>query len=129
MISTDMNLEYIRDAVHRNIEEDSAVHTDDSPLYDGVGGLFYRHDSINHTRGQYRRGNVTTNGIESVFAVLKRGILGVFHKVSVKHLGRYVDEFAFRLNEGNVKIHTLDRLDSFVDGMADKRLTYAGLIA
>jgi hypothetical protein len=41
----------------------------------------------------------------------------------------YVDEFTFRLNEGNVKIHTLDRLDSFVDGMADKRLTYAGLIA
>jgi hypothetical protein len=128
MISTDMNLEYIRDAVHRNIEEDSAVHTDESALYDGIGGLFYRHDSINHTRGQYRRGNVTTNGIESVFAVLKRGILGVFHKVSVKHLGRYVDEFAFRLNEGNVKIHTLDRLDSFVDGMAGKRLTYAGLI-
>ncbi len=128
MIGTDMNLEYVRDAVHRNIEEDSAVHTDESALYDGIGGLFYRHDSINHTRGQYRRGNVTTNGIESVFAVLKRGILGVFHKVSVKHLPRYVDEFAFRLNEGNVKIHTLDRLDSFVDGMAGKRLTYQGLI-
>ena len=63
-----------------------------------------------------------------MLAVLKRGILGVFHKVSVKHLGRYVDEFAFRLNEGNVKIHTLDRLDSFVDGTADKRLTYKRLI-
>jgi hypothetical protein len=55
--------------------------------------------------------------------------MGVYHKVSVKHLGRYVDEFTFRLNEGNVKIHTLDRLDSFVDGMADKRLTYARLTA
>jgi len=129
MIDTDVTLELVRDAVHRNVEEDSTIHTDESMVYDGIGGLFYRHDSINHTRGQYRRGNVTTNGIESVFAVLKRGILGVFHKVSVKHLGRYVDEFAFRLNEGNVKIHTLDRLDSFVDGMADKRLTYAGLIA
>ena len=45
-----------------------------------------------------------------------------------KHLGRYVDEFTFRLNEGNVKVHTLDRLDSFVDGVVGKRLTYAGLI-
>jgi hypothetical protein len=48
--------------------------------------------------------------------------------VSPKHLGRYVDEFAFRLNEGNIKNHTLTRLDSFVDGVAGKRLTYKGLI-
>jgi len=65
---------------------------------------------------------------ESVWAVLKRGLMGVYHHASPKHLPRYVDEFTFRLNEGNVKIHTLDRLDSFVDGMADKRLTYARLI-
>ena len=50
---------------------------------------------------------MTTNGIESVFAVLKRGIHGVYHHTSPKHLARYVDEFAFRLNEGNVKSHTL----------------------
>ena len=51
---------------------------------------------------------MTTNGIESVFAVLKRGLIGVYHHASAKHLDRYVDEFAFRLNEGNVKNHTLD---------------------
>ena len=45
--------------------------------------------------------------MESVFAVLKRGIIGVYHHTSPKHLDRYVDEFAFRLNEGNVKNHTL----------------------
>jgi ISXO2-like transposase domain len=71
---------------------------------------------------------VTTNGIESVFAVLKRGLIGVYHHASPKHLGRYVDEFSFRLNEGNVKNHTLTRLDSFVDGTAGKRLTYKALI-
>jgi len=58
---------------------------------------------------------VTTNGIESVFAVLKRGVYGTFHHVSPKHLNRYVDEFAFRLNEGNVARHTTQRLVSFVD--------------
>jgi hypothetical protein len=68
------------------------------------------------------------SGIESVFAVLKRGILGVFHQVSVKHLGRYVQEFSFRLNEGNVARKTTDRIDSFIAGVAGKRLTYDGLI-
>jgi hypothetical protein len=63
-----------------------------------------------------------------VFAVLKRGIIGVYHHITPKHTGRYVDEFAFRLNDGNVKRPTFDRLDSFVDGMAHKRLTYKGLI-
>lgn len=48
---------------------------------------------------------------------------------SPKHLGRYVDEFAFRLNEGNVAHHTLTRLGSFIDGVAGKRLTYKALIA
>ena len=74
-------------------------------------------------------GDVTTNSIESVFAVMKRGILGVYHHASPKHLGRYVDEFAFRLNEGNVKLHTLTRLNSFVAGTSGKRLTYKALIA
>ena len=74
------------------------------------------------------RDDVTTNGMESVFAVLKRGLVGVYHHTSPKHLDRYVDEFSFRLNEGNVKNHTLTRLDSFVDGTAGKRLTYKALI-
>ena len=60
-------------------------------------------------------------------AVLKRGLMGVYHHASPKHLPRYVDEFTFRLNEGNVKIHTLDRLDSFIKAVDGKRLTYARL--
>jgi hypothetical protein len=61
--------------------------------------------------------------------LLKRGLIGVYHHASPKHLGRYVDEFAFRLNEGNVAHHTLARLGSFIDGVAGKRLTYKALIA
>jgi len=53
---------------------------------------------------------------------------GVYHHASPKHLSRYVDEFAFRLNEGNVKHHTLTRLDSLIDGAVGKRLTYKALI-
>jgi len=70
-----------------------------------------------------------TNSIESVWAVLKRGIYGVYHQVSAKHLARYVDEFAFRLNQGNVGRHSLERLDSFVDAVAGKRITYKQVTA
>ena len=82
------------------------------------------HDTVNHGAGEYVPEDVTTNGIESVFAVLKRGLIGVYHHASPKHLDRYVDEFSFRMNEGNINNHTLARLDSFVDGTAGKRLTY-----
>ena len=115
-------------AIHANVEPDSHLHTDEAPGYAEMEGIFYRHDAINHGRGEYRRGNVTTNSIESVFAVLKRGIIGVYHSTSKKHLGRYVDEFTFRLNDGNVKVRTLDRLDAFVTAAAGKRLTYKELI-
>jgi hypothetical protein len=93
-----------------------------------IGNVDFDHDTVNHGAGEYVREDVTTNGIESVFAVLKRGMIGVYHHASPKHLDRYVDEFSFRLNEGNVKNHTLTRLDSFVDGTAGKRLTYKALI-
>ena len=66
--------------------------------------------------------------MESAFAVLKRGIIGVYHHITPKHTGRYVDEFAFRLNEGNVARPTMDRLESMVEGSAGKRLTYKDLI-
>nr|VFK58526.1 MAG: ISXO2-like transposase domain-containing protein [Candidatus Kentron sp. TUN] len=69
-----------------------------------------------------------TNGIESVWAVLKRGYNGVYHHMSKKHLNRYVDEFSFRLNDGNVKIHTMDRIDSLFSNAIGKRLTYKDLI-
>jgi hypothetical protein len=60
--------------------------------------------------------------------VLKRGIYGTFHSVSEKHLDRYAREFAFRLTEGNVKRHTLDRLGSLTEATFGKRLTYKALI-
>jgi transposase-like protein len=124
----EITLESVRDAVYRRIEHGSTIHTDEATVYD-LDGLFYRQDSINHTMREYARGDVTTNGIESVFAVLKRGLIGVYHRASAKHLGRYVDEFAFRLNDGNVKVPTLARLDALVDGTIGKRLTYKALTA
>lgn len=69
-----------------------------------------------------------TNGIESVWAVLKRGYNGVYHNWSIKHTKRYVDEFVFRLNEGNCSIDTIDRIKSLCLASVGKRLTYQELI-
>jgi len=118
----------IQAAIHRHVEAGSTLHTDESGAYNGIRNSGFDHDTVNHSAGEYVRDDVTTNGMESVFAVLKPGLLGVYHHASPKHLDRYVDEFSFRLNEGNVKNHTLTRLDSFVDGTGGKRLTYKALI-
>ena len=114
--------------IFANVEAGSTLHTDEARIYQGIEHS-YAHETVNHSIGEYARDDVTTNGIEAVWAVLKRGIYGTFHHVSEKHLGRYVNEFTFRLNEGNVARHTTDRLNSFVDGVAGKRLTYKALIA
>jgi transposase-like protein len=115
--------------IGKHVAAGATINTDEAAVYNGLRGAGYKHENVNHGAGEYVREDVTTNGVESTFAVLKRGIIGVYHHVSVRHLHRYVDEFAFRLNDGNVARHTLDRLDSFVDGTAGKRLTYEDLTA
>ncbi len=122
-------LDAIHGQIHANVEVGSQLYTDDYMVFNDLDGLFYRHESVNHSAGEYARGAASTNSIESVWAVLKRGIHGVYHHASPKHLFRYVDEFTWRLNEGDVKRHTLERLDSFIDAIVGKRLTYARLIA
>lgn len=112
----------------RALIEGRTIATAEAGVYRGLGGLFFNHETVNHSEGEYVRDGVTTNGVESVFAVMKRGLIGVYHHASKKHLPRYVDEFAFRLNDGRVQRHTLERLESFVSGTKGKRLTYKALI-
>jgi transposase-like protein len=115
--------------VHANIETGSTLHTDEHGGYVGLEGVFYKHERIDHSAGEYVRDGVTTNGIESVWAVLKRGLHGTYHHASEKHLARYVNEFTFRLNDGDVKRHTLQRLDSLVAASIGPRITYKDLTA
>ena len=69
-----------------------------------------------------------TNGVESVWAVLRRSLLGVYHWVSVKHLARYLNEATFRLHEGNCQIDTIDRMRALGQGLSGKRLTHRRLV-
>ena len=125
----DVDTANLHRAIHTHVEPGATLHTDEARAYSGLVGLFFNHATVNHSAGEYVRDGVTTNGIESVWAVMKRGLHGVYHHASAKHLGRYVNEFTFRLNDGNVKVPTLDRLNSLIAATAHKRLTYADLIA
>lgn len=118
----------LQTVILENVAKGSEIQTDEHAGYNGIENHFY-HDTVNHRAGEYSRQGVSTNGIESVWAVLKRGLHGVYHHASPKHLDRYVQEFAFRLNDGNVKRHTLERLDSFIAATSGRRLTYARLTA
>jgi transposase-like protein len=113
--------------VRANVKRGSVLCTDEGSAYRPLVG--YEHLTVNHSAKQYVDGMASTNSIESVWAVLKRGYYGIYHHFTVKHMQRYVDEFAFRLNEGNCKVHTMDRIDSMVAKTDGVRITYKALIA
>lgn len=112
--------------LHSSIKEGSTLCTDEAKAYKGVK---FAHRTVNHSAKEYVDGMAYTNSIESVWAVLKRGFYGVYHSFSVKHLQRYVDEFMYRLNEGNVQNHVWDRLDVLFAKAFTQRIEYSRLIA
>lgn len=75
-----------------------AIFTDEWVGYQGIGDADTRHETVNHSKEEYVRGNVHTNTAESVWSLLKRSIMGAFHHVSVKHLDAYLDELEWRFS-------------------------------
>ena len=118
----------LRAAIEQHVEQGSIVYTDEHRGYNALTG--YSRGTVNHGAREYvGAGDIHINSAESMWAVLKRSIYGTWHHVSVKHLGRYVNEATFRLNEGNVQRHTLDRLTAFVESAFGARITYEELTA
>lgn len=78
-----------------NADADAMVYTDDASAYKGIPN---RHETVKHSASEYVRGEAHTNGIESFWAMFKRGYQGTYHKMSRKHLHRYIREFAGRHN-------------------------------
>ena len=112
--------------VRENCKSGATIVTDTHGGYIGLTGAGYNHIRINHSAGEYVRDMAHTNGIESFWSLLKRGYIGIYHYMSAKHLHRYVKEFSFRHN--TAQIGTMDFIVMTIDRMADKRLTYKGLI-
>lgn len=118
-----VNAKTLKGAIRDMVHKDSTIMTDEWKAYTGIGQEFTGgHSVIKHYEGEFSRGNVHTNTAESYFALLKRGVLGIFHHVSKHQLHRYCDEFSFRWNHR--KISDGERAIAVVRGTRGKRLTY-----
>ena len=87
--------------IHQNVSDDvEFIITDDVSAYDGAMGSQFKdkHMTINHSQKRYSNGWIYTNTVESAFSLLKRGVIGTWHKVSAKHLPAYLDEMCWRFN-------------------------------
>ncbi len=101
----------------------SAIYTGNHVSYRGIQS--YKHVAVNHGVGEFVRDQTHTNGIESFWALLKRGYYGVYHYMSSKHLNRYVNEFSFRHNTSHVD--TIKFIGMTAARMVGHRLTYKAL--
>jgi len=93
--------------ISKNVAAKSAVFTDEHKSYRGLKKLGYKHHTVNHSKGEYVDGITNTNGMESFWALFRRGLMGTFHSVSKKHLQRYMDEFSFRSSR-NLSLSFID---------------------
>jgi transposase-like protein len=111
--------------VRDNVKKESRLQTDESKLYKNVGAEFAAHETVNHAKKEYARGDITINTIESYFSVFKRGMRGTYQHCSEKHLHRYLAEFDFRYNNRiALGIDDKDRANELAKGIVGKRLTY-----
>ena len=117
------NQETLQGFVNARIAPGAKIYTDEHGGYIGLEN----HEAVKHSAGEYVNGQAHTNGIESFWAALRRGYYGTYHKMSVKHLNRYVNEFSGRHNTR--PLDTIDQMSLLALGMSGKRLRYQDLIA
>ena len=120
-----VNQETLKPILTEQIAASARLMTDTSSVYPYIGAAFASHETVNHSIGEYARGDVTTNTVEGYFGILKRGIGGIYQRVSKEHLNRYVSEFSFRYNNRIApEIDDRQRTITALDGIEGKRLTY-----
>ncbi|HEY4941863.1 MAG TPA: IS1595 family transposase [Rhizomicrobium sp.] len=111
--------------VAKNVSREARLMTDQSPVYGDIGREMASHESVNHSKEEYVRGDVYTNSAEGFFSIFKRGMKGVYQHCDEKHLHRYLAEFDFRYSHrvaNGVNDHA--RTDMMLKGAKGKRLTY-----
>ena len=124
MVVRDTDKETLHDFVEDNAEPDAIVYTDDAAAYQGIPNP---HETVKHSVSEYVNGMAHTNGIESFWSMLKRAHKGTFHKISPKHLQRYVSEFAGKHNIRDSG--TLDQMRDTFARLVGRNLLHRNLIA
>jgi transposase-like protein len=112
--------------IDANVSKHALLITDTATMYHSLK-LTYNHESVNHAASEYVRGEFHTNTVEGFFGQLKRGIIGIYHYVSPKHLHRYCHEFGYRWNTR--KISDVTRFEDAIKNINNVRLTYDRLIS
>jgi transposase-like protein len=108
-----------------NASRKSRLMTDQDKNFVRIGEEFAGHDTVDHHRAEYARGDVTTNTVEGFFSIFKRGVVGVYHHVSEAHIDRYLAEFDFRYsNRAKLGVTDGERATLIAKGIEGKRLTY-----
>jgi ISXO2-like transposase domain len=108
-----------------NIIRESNLLTDQASWYKSVGKEYATHGTVDHTKKEYVRGEITTNTVEGYFSIFKRGMKGVYQHCSEKHLHRYLSEFDFRYsNRVRLGVNDEARNEHALRGIVGKRLTY-----
>ncbi len=125
-VITDTTKPTLQGFVREHVEPGAAVYTDEHRSYVGLDADF-DHGTVNHRVGEYVDGMIHTNGMVSFWAMLKRAHKGTFHKISPKHLERYVDDFAGKHN--HCESGTLAQMRDTVARLVGRRLLYRDLIA
>ncbi len=115
---------YLLPEIYKHVRPGSTIYSDEHGGYRAIEG--YDHHAVGHKRHEYVRGQVHTNNIESVWALLKRGHKGVYHKMSGKHLHRYVNEYTDRVN--TIELSSYQCLDRLIARMVGLHLPYRNLI-
>lgn len=112
----------LKGAIREHVDTATRIMTDEFPSYRGLEKEFATHETVCHNKGEYARGDVYSNSVESYFALLKRGVHGTFHHVSKGHLHRYCNEFAWRWSFR--KVDDFERMNITIANIEGKRLTY-----
>ena len=111
----------LHDFIDRNVSDAAeAIYTDDLRSYMGIGDEDTRHETVNHSAEEWVVGDVHTNNIEGVWSLFKRSIVGSFHKMSVKHMDRYLEELEWAVQQPRQPLHLPRRpAEDRADGSAD----------
>lgn len=124
-VVTDTKAKTLKPIIFEMVEKGAIVVTDEWGAYNGLKKDF-QHEVVKHKEGNYVSNGLSTNGLEGFWSLLKRGIFGIYHQVSPKHLNKYCDEFTYHYNT-----RTITDSERFVFSLfnAKERMTYKALIA